>query len=135
MAVKENVTDRSTISSIETFFDKLLRGKLTNNLYFDSLPTVLKKDWKNLAVVDCHNVMRDHDAYSKGTVLVILYAKQNAYGLKDVKTMQEMELTLNRLIKENNNEYYHTSIRGNYGNYDAVNDIYYDIVQINLIIT
>lgn len=129
--------DRMTISSIETFFDSLLRGKdnLTENLFFDEMPTSLKKGWKEFVVVDCGNPLQDKDAYGRQTVLVYMYVTQNAYGKKDVKTMQALEQKLNRLINGNLDEHYHTSFRGRYSHYDAVNDMYFNIVQINLIIT
>lgn len=129
--------DRKNISSIETFFDNLLRGedKLTKNLFFNELPTDLSKDWQEIAVVDCGNPMRDSSAYAVGTVLILLYAKQNVYGLKDVKKLQEMEKALNRLVQENHDPYYHVSYSGRYSNYNAVNDIYYNVIQLNLVIT
>lgn len=131
------VQNRRNTSSVETFFDGLLRGadKLTENLFFGELPTTIKDSWNELAVVDCGNPQYDHGAYSSQTVLVLLYVKQNAYGKKDVKTLQSMEEKLNELILGSEEDYYDVSIRGRYSNYDAVNDIYYNIVQINLIIT
>ena len=130
-------TDRKNISSIETFFDSLLRGKdkLTENLYFGELPVELKKDWKDIVVVDCGNPLRDENAYAAGTVIILLYVKQNPYGTKDVKRMQELEKALNRLVRENDDPYYHLSFRGRYTNYNAVNDIFMNVVQLNLVIT
>lgn len=129
--------DRKNISSIETFFDNLLRGtdKLTKNLFFNELPVEIKKEWKDFVVVDCGNPLRDNDAYAVGTVLVLLYAKQNPYGLKDVKRMQQLEKALNRIVQENDDPYYHLSYRGRYSNYNAVNDIYFNVIQLNLVIT
>lgn len=129
--------DRKTISSIETFFDGLLRGedKLTKNLYFGELPIDLSKDWKDIAVVDCGNPLRDNDAYAVGTVLIFLYAKQNVYGIKDVKRLQEMEKSLNSLVQGNTDPHYKLSFRGRYSNYNAVNDIFFNVIQLNLVIT
>lgn len=129
--------DRKDISSIETFFDTLLRGedKLTKNLYFNELPTELDKNWKEIVVVDCGNPIRDHNAFSVGTVLILLYAKQNTYGIKDVKRLQQMEKALNRLVQGNTDPNYHLSFRGRYSNYNAVNDIYFNVIQLNIVIT
>lgn len=132
---EEERMNRMTISSIETFFDGLLRGELTDNLFFNDLPTSIKRDWTSLAIVDVGNPMRNNDAYTVGTVLINMYAKQNPYGTKDVRELQRMEQTLNRLILNNHDEHYHLSMRGNYSNYNAVNDIFFDVVQVNLIIT
>ena len=129
--------DRKNISSIETFFDTLLRGKdrLTENLFFNELPVDINKDWKTFAVVDCGNPLRDNDAYGVGTVLVLLYAKQSAYGIKDTKSLQAMEKSLNRLVRENEDANYHVTIRGHYSSYNAVNDIFFNVIQLNLVIT
>lgn len=137
MANEQLKIDRRNISSIETFFDGLLRGseKLTNNLFFGELPPSIGKTWEEVVIVDCANPLSDMDAYGRMTALVYLYTKPNAYGLKDVKKMQELETKLNALIVNNADEHYHVSIRGRYSNYNAVNDIFVTIVQINLIIT
>lgn len=129
--------DRKNISSIETFFDSLFRGedKLTKNLFFNELPTEIDKNWKDFVVVDCGNPLQDKDAYVGGTVLVLLYAKQNAYGIKDVKALQKLEKALNRLVQGNTDPHYHLSLRGRYSNYNAVNDIYFNVIQLNLVIT
>lgn len=130
-------TDRKNISSIETFFDSLLRGsnKLTNNLFVGEVPPAIDKSWTELAVVNCGNPLSDYDAYGRATVLVYLYSKVNAYGVKDVKTMQTMEKKLNELIEASNDSYYHVSLRGRYSGYDDINDFHMTIVQINLIIS
>ena len=127
--------NRMNISSVETFFDSILRGTLTDNLFFGELPPRLSKDWKELVVVDCGNAIRDFDGYARSTVLIYLYAKQSAYGIKDVKTLQELETKLNTIIENNDNEYYHITRRGAYQNYNAINDIYFNTIQINLVIT
>lgn len=129
--------NRRNISSIETFFDTLLRGKdkLSEVVFFDELPTTWKKEWTELILVDCGNPQRDRDAFGAHTILIYLYTKANAYGVKDVKTLQRLESKLNELIEGNTDPHYHTSIRGRYSNYNAVNDVFLNIVQINLIIT
>lgn len=129
--------DRKTISSIETFFDGLFRGedRLSKNIFFNELPTDISKDWENFVVVDCGNPLRDNGAYAVGTVLVLLYARQNVFGFKDVKGLQDLERRLNRLVLDNGDENYHLSFRGRYSNYNAVNDIFFNVIQLNLVIT
>lgn len=127
--------DRMSISAIETFFDKLLRGKLTDNLFFEDKLPAMSESWTDFVVVDCMNPIRNHDSHAIGTVLIRMYAKQSAKGTKNVKTMSRLEKTLNRLVNESEDEYYHISHRGMYADYDAVNDIFFNIIQIQLIIT
>ena len=126
--------NRMTISSIETFFDSLLRGSLTDNLFFGQLPSNIGKAWKDVVIVDCGNPMRNKDAYAQGTVLIHLYVRQNSKGVKDVKTMQKLEKSLNAIVASNTNPNYKVTITGNYSNYDAINDLFFTIVQINLIV-
>lgn len=130
-------TDRKNISSIETFFDDLFRGedKLSKNIFFNELPTDISKDWTDFVVVDCGNPLRDKDAFVEGTILVLLYARQNAFGIKDVRGLQQLETRLNRLVRENDDAHYHLSFRGRYSNYNAVNDIFFNVIQLNIVIT
>lgn len=134
MASKEQ-RDRMTISSMETFFDGLLRGKVTDALYFGDLPVNISKKWKEIVVVDCGNPMRNKGVFTSGTVLIYIYARQNAYGLKDVATMQKVEQLLSDVIEANDDPHYHTSIMGSYANFDAINDMYFNIIQVHLVIT
>lgn len=133
--VSQEKRNRANVSSVETFFDSIFRGVLTDNLFFGELPTSLKKNWSELVVVDCGNAIRDHDGFARSTVIVYLYVKQNAYGIKDVATMQSLETKLNEIIENNDDAHYHISRRGTYQNYNAVNDIFFNSVQINLVIT
>lgn len=128
---------RKNISSIETFFDGLFRGsdKLSKNIFFNELPIDISKDWEDFVVVDCGNPLRDKDAYVEGTVLVLLYAKQNAFGIKEVKGLQALESRLMEIVNGCSDPYYHISFRGRYSNYNAVNDIFFNVIQLNIVIT
>ena len=128
---------RKNISSIETFFDGLFRGedKLSKNIFFNELPIDISKDWEDFVVVDCGNPLRDKDAYVEGTVLVLLYAKQNAFGIKEVKGLQALESRLMEIVNDCSDPYYHLSFRGRYSNYNAVNDIFFNVIQLNIVIT
>ncbi|MBR3467924.1 MAG: hypothetical protein IKH15_11990 [Bacteroidales bacterium] len=128
---------RKNISSLETFFDGIFRGedKLTKNLFFNELPIDINKDWTDFVVVDCGNPLRDKDAFVEGTVLVLLYARQNAYGIKNVKVLQDLESKLMQIVNDCSDPYYHISFRGRYSNYNAVNDIFFNVIQLNIVIT
>ena len=67
--------NRMNISSVETFFDSILRGALTDNLFFGELPPKMSKNWKELVVVDCGNPIRDFDGYARSTVLIYTQSK------------------------------------------------------------
>lgn len=127
--------NRMSTSSMETFFDSILRGKLTDNLFFEEMPPVIHESWDDFVVVDCMNPFRDHDAYGVGTVLIYLYAKQSPYGTKNVKRLAELERRLNQIILENDDPHYNIQRRGMYSNYNAVNDIFYNVIQLTTIIS
>lgn len=124
----------ASVSRIEEFFDGLFRGTLTDNLFFGEIPTSLKKDWKNLVVVDTGNPVLDHDAYAQGTVLVCLFCPPKAGGQKDFAEMARLEKTLNELIVNSKDEHYIISKRASYSSYDAVNDMFLNVFQVNLLI-
>ena len=127
--------NRMSTSAMETFFDKLLRGVISDHIFFEELPVSISESWKDFIVVDCLNPFIDHDAYGKGTVLIYLYAKQNSFGTKNVKRLAEMEKKLNQAILDNDDPYYNVTRRGMYSNYNAVNDIYYNVIQLTIIIS
>jgi len=123
------------VSAIECFFDSILRGTLTDNLFFGEVTPATSKNWKEWVIVDVGNPMRNYDAYSVGTVLILVYLRNNKYGQKDVKRMKEMEEKLNEIILTSEDPHYHINKRHSYANYDAVNDIFFNVIQINLVIT
>lgn len=123
-----------SVSKVEEYFDSILRGRLTDNLFFDQMPTALGKGWKSFAVVDCGTAIRDYDAYGAGTVRIFLYQSPNASGVKDVKEFYRMESALNAAIAGSSDEHYVISRKGSYSGYDAINDMFFNIIQLNLII-
>lgn len=129
--------NRMTVGAIEDYLDSILRGadKLTENLFYEEKVPAIKDSWESFAVVDCMNPIRDHQSHAVGTILIKLYARQNPYGTKNSGKLFEMEKALNRIIEDADDEHYFITRMGAYADYDAVNDIFFDIVQLNLIIT
>lgn len=123
-----------SVSKVEEYFDSVLRGRLTDNLFFEQMPTALGKGWKSFAVVDCGTAIRDYDAYGVGTVRIVLYQTPNASGVKDVKEFYRMESVLNSVISEPSDEHYVISRKGTYSGYDAINDMFFNVIQLNLVI-
>lgn len=123
-----------SVSKIEEYLDSILRGKLTDNLFFDEMPTTIGKNWKSFAVVDCSTAVRDYGAYGAGMIRLFLYVIPNATGVKNVKEMYSLESALNSIVAEANDEHYVLSRKGTYANYDAVNDMFFNIIQLNLVI-
>lgn len=125
---------RVTVSAVEAFFDSLLRNRLTDNLFFGEIPAAIRKKWKSFVVVDCANAIRDYDAYGAATVLIYLFSKPNSPGTKDVSAINELESKLTELIDFNDSPHFTTTRRGSYAKYDTINDMFYNVIQIQLII-
>lgn len=123
-----------SVSKVEEYFDSILRGRLTKNLFYEQMPTTLGKGWKSFVVVDCGTAIRDYSAYGAGTVRVFLYQAPNASGVKDVAELYRLESTLNEIISESSDEHYVLSRKGFYSGYDAINDMFFNVIQLNLVI-
>lgn len=123
-----------SVSKVEEYFDGLLRGKLSDNIFFTKMPTSIQKGWKSFVVVDCGSSIRDFDAYGQGSVLVTMFVTPNAGGKKNAKEMYRMESKLNEIISTSSDEHYVISKENSYARYDAASDCFYNIVKLNIII-
>lgn len=126
---------RMTVSAVEDFFDRLLRGRVGDALFFGELPSSFNSTFRSLVIVDAANAIRDYEAYGAATVLIYLVAKPNTDGTKDVAVISGMEMKLTELLDSNDDPHYTTTRRGSYGKYDTVNDVFFNVVQVNLIIS
>lgn len=121
------------VSSVESFIDRLLRGRVTNNLFFGNFPAVYRKSWKDVIVVDT-NYLYDNDAYGRGTVLLFVYVPPIGEGIKDVGTFASIERKINQAIEENSDYTYRVQRRETYCDYDASKKLFVNIVELTLMI-
>ena len=122
------------ISKVEDYLYKVLKSKVSENLYVGTLPDTTQSTWSDMCLIDCGNGFRDYDAYGKGTVLIWLYAKPLSNGQKNVKLMYELELGLNKAISQADSKIYRIN-RGNvYCDYDSTRRWHCNIVELNLLI-
>ena len=91
-------TDYTTIASIQTFFDSLLRGKLDDNIFYDAPPQTISDSWKSFVVVDLGTEIRDMGGFAEGTVRVMMYIRPMKSGMNAVAVAQQMEKTLNSIV-------------------------------------
>lgn len=122
------------ISKIETFFNTLLDGKVSDNTFYTSLPQTIKQEWSDMVMVDFPNTISDMNAYGVGKVLIFLYTKARANGNKNVPLLSQMEMKLNACLSESNDEHYKVSKSGEYSDYDEQRDLFVNIVELNLLI-
>lgn len=125
--------NRLNISKIETFFDSLLRGTVTENLFFSELPPAIEEKWTEMVVVDC-SAMADWDAYGRGTVLLMLYVPPMSSGRKNVTVFSNVEKKLNDVISASRDDAYRIQRRETYTDYDTERNLFVNIIEINLIV-
>lgn len=126
-------SNRLNISKIETFFDSLLRGTVTDNLFFSELPSAIDEKWTEMIVVDC-NAMADWDAYGRGTVLLMVYVPPMSSGRKNVTVFSNVEKKLNDVIASSTDDVYRIQRRETYTDYDTERNLFVNIIEINLIV-
>lgn len=126
-------SNRLNISKIETFFDSLLRGTVTDNLFFAELPSAIDEKWTEMVVVDC-SAMADWDAYGRGTVLLMVYVPPMSSGRKNVTVFSNVEKKLNDVIALSTDDVYRIQRRETYTDYDTERNLFVNIIEINLIV-
>lgn len=125
--------NKLNISNIEAYLDSLLGNKVSANVFFDTLPSVVKDSWKDLLLVDCSYLIRDLSAYGFGTIAIWLYAKPMSSGAKNVPVLSKMETTLNEILFSNENPAYQLIRRGTRSGYDSNAKLHYNIVEIQIL--
>lgn len=128
------INDNLNISSIETYLDKIIKGKVSKTVFAGTLPNTISDDTKDLVLIDVVNV-NDLDGYGKGMVNIFLYAKPTANGRKNVAQLQKMEKAMNVLLESIDNEAYSfTRAYPAQQDYDTALNWHFTIVALNIII-
>ena len=76
--------DKFNISKIESYLYGELYGTLTQQTYVGTLPETIKDTWQEMCLIDCGSSIVDEDARASGTVMILLYARPNTDGSKNV---------------------------------------------------
>ena len=127
-------SDLLNVSNIECFFDELLGGKVSENVFYTNLPKVMDKSWKDMVLVDVGSAVEDMNAYGSGIVNIFLYSQPLPVDYKNVPHLSDMEMILNRLIRESNDEHYRISRATTYTDYDEERNLHTNIVSVKLVI-
>lgn len=128
------INDNLNISTIETYLDKIIKGKVSKNVFTGTLPNTIDDTAKDLVLIDCGNAINDLDAYGKGTVNVYLYAHPTANGRKNVAQLSKMEKAMNAVLDGANDNRYALAQLYKATDYDSALNWHYIIVALNLII-
>lgn len=126
--------DKFNISKIESYLYSELYGTLTDQTYVGTLPETIKDTWQEMCLIDCGSSIVDEDARASGTVMILLYARPNTDGSKNVPKMSQLEQRLNEIIRNANNPHYQISRRATYTDYDTKRNWHYNIVELNIMV-
>jgi hypothetical protein len=94
--------DYLNISKIETYINSIVDNVVSDNTYFTSLPelsVINATDWQDMVLVDLPVGIKDMEAYGKGEVDIVLYARPLESGKKNVAKMSQLEMKLNEAVK------------------------------------
>lgn len=94
---KENLN----ISKIETYLNSVLDKNVSENTFFTTIPdsaVVKDSDWKDMVLVDIPIGIKDMEAYGRGEVEIVLYARPLDSGKKNVAKMSQLEMKLNDAV-------------------------------------
>lgn len=97
MANKNNLN----IAKIETYLNDVVYNAVSENVFFTTIPdsaTIKASEWKDMVLVDFPIGIKDLEAYGRGEVDIVLYARPLESGRKNVAKMSELENKLNEAI-------------------------------------
>jgi hypothetical protein len=89
------------ISKIETYLNDVVDGVVSENTFFTTIPDpsiVKASDWEDMVLVDFPMGIKDLEAYGRGEVDIVLYARPHESGKKNVAKMSELEQRLNEAV-------------------------------------
>lgn len=87
------------ISNIENYLHTIFDNVVSKNTFVGTLPETIDSSWTDMVLIDLAN-MSDLTAYGRGIANVFLYAKPIGNGIKNVKTLFEMESKLNEVVND-----------------------------------
>lgn len=120
------------ISKIESYLNGIIDNSVSVNTFVGDLPTTIDSSWNDMVLIDCPNGISDYMGMGRGTILIWLYAKPMANGIKNVAVMSRLEQSLNEVLSKANNEHYQLSRKATYQDFDAIRQWHCNIVELNL---
>lgn len=121
------------ISNIENYLFTLFDNVVSNNTFIGTLPNTIDSSWTDMVLIDLAFV-NDLYAYGRGIVNVFLYAKPIGNGIKNVKTLFEMESKLNDVINGCDGTNMMITKIDTDADYDDLVKWHFNVVRLNLTI-
>jgi hypothetical protein len=128
------VKNSINISEIETYLHSIIDNVVSKNTYAGTLPDTIQSDWNDMCLIDVGGAINDLNAYGKGVVHILLYARPLLTGAKNVALMSQLENRLNEVVANASDKHYIINRRTTYTDYDATRKWHCNIVALNLII-
>lgn len=130
------IGDEANISAVETFYNAILDGDISENVFPSTLPPKIDS-MNDMVVISCDTGINNYNAYAGGYVELWLYAKPMSSGKKNVALMSKMEKRLNEIIKEQagKNPHYTITRDESRTDYDSARNLHVNIVRIYTLIT
>ena len=122
------------ISKIETYLHSIIDNVVSDNTYVGTLPDTIQTKWNDMCLIDVGNSIYDLDAYGRGVVHVLLYARPLMNGAKNVAVMSKLEQKLDDVIASATSDKYCINRRNTYTDYDSERKWHCNIVVLNITI-
>lgn len=125
------------ISEIETYLNSILDGKISDNTFFTtypSVPYVQSSSWEDMVVVDIPTGVKDMEAMGHGFVLIGLYARPMDSGRKNVAKMSELEEKLNIVLENASNPHYMLKKSDAHATFDDDINWHCNVVELTLLV-
>ena len=125
--------NKTNISEIESFLYSLFKGKVSNNVFVSTFPTVINKQWKEMCLIDCSTI-HDLDAYGQGVALVYIFVKPHSDGTKDTAAMYALEKKLDKVLQDYTCDKFYLSRRSTDSDFDTTLKWHLNVVEIKVTI-
>lgn len=122
-------------SKVEEYLYSILYSAVSDHVFAGTLPSSIGESWDDMVLIDCDLPLNDNGTYSWGTVYVILYARPNADGSKNVPVMAQLETKLCDVLDTAHNDHYSIERIANAADYDNNIGWHTNFVHFNLTIT
>ena len=119
------------ISKIETYLNSIVDNVVSKNTFFTTVPdasVVKSSGWTDMVLVNLPVGIRDLEAYGRGEVDIVLYARPLESGKKNVAMMSQLEERLNEVIANAKDENYQLIREDARSMYDADIDWHCNVI-------
>jgi hypothetical protein len=130
--------NRLNISKIETYLNSIIDNVVSENTFFTTVPdasVVKSSDWTDMVLVNLPVGIRDLEAYGRGEVDIVLYARPLESGKKNVAKMSQLEERLNEVIANTRSKDYQLVREDARSMYDADIDWHCNVITYILLVS